>query len=943
MLISEKKKQNSLTENAKTLFTDMVKPLTDLFSVIGILKAIVAGANNFDKISVNTSKTLGYSAGRANDVARNFQAISLTSRSTNVTMKSLAEATNELSEATGLVSEYSAETLKTQIMLTKQFGLTGEEAAGIYKFSVLSGKSSEKVNDEMVGAFVASRNTLRVGVNFKAVMAEAAKVSGQLAANFRNNPAEITKAIVQAKALGTTLEQTKNQGEALLNFESSIENELKAELLIGQQLNLERARAAALQGDQVTVMKELANQGMTLEKFQSMNVLAQKSFAEALGLSADELSNQLNKQKIAQEQGKSLAQITAEEAEQAQKRQNVQDRFNAVMEKLMDMVGKIGILLQPFFRLFELITDNAFVLYGVLGAIAITRLPLIAAGFGGILGQVGGIGKGIASAFKGDGIKGFFSKVKEGFTGGFKGKGITEAATEGAEKTSTVADKTKGDNAEGFKTKMQNIAEGIKAFANTQVLKGALNLIPSAAGLILFIPGAIAAKLIEIVNGERFKTSMEGIANGIAAFGKNVTISDIGKLSIAGIALTLFSLGVPGLLLLQLVNGTLIEKSLGGVGRGIKAFSESIDLGKTAKAALGIALLGASLIPASIAFKMFAEVSWNDLAKAGVTLIALGIAGSILGGMAGQLRMGALAIAALGASLIPASIAFKMFADVKWEDMAKAGVALAGLALTAGILGSPPIIGFVLAGALALGSLGLALIPFALAARIATPAIEAFGNVISKAFTGIATVITAAANGISTIFTSLQNIDVVKLLAIGPALFGIGAGLASLGIGGALGAIGAFLTGDPIKKLEKLAATGDGLQKASIGLQGIASAITQVSTALNTLDTSKLDDIDEFASNRATESAIGGAIKGITDFITSPIKVIGEAITGTTTNSPTLGKEEGIQSSVDLTPMINAINEVKASIDKLYAKDNTINMDGRKVGTTLSQKSYKVA
>jgi hypothetical protein len=175
-ITEEKKKQNSLTENAKTLFRDMVRPLTELFSVIGILKAIVAGANNFDKISVNTSKTLGYSAGRANDVARNFQAISLTSQSTNVTMKSLAEATNELSEATGLVAEYSDETLKTQIMLTKQFGLTGEEAAGIYKFSVLSGKSSEKVNDEMVGAFVASRNTLRVGANFKAVMAEAAKV-----------------------------------------------------------------------------------------------------------------------------------------------------------------------------------------------------------------------------------------------------------------------------------------------------------------------------------------------------------------------------------------------------------------------------------------------------------------------------------------------------------------------------------------------------------------------------------------------------------------------------------------------------------------------------------------------------------------------------------------------------------------------------------------------
>lgn len=41
--------------------------------------------------------------------------------------------------------------------------------------------------------------------------------------------------------------------------------------------------------------------------------------------------------------------------------------------------------------------------------------------------------------------------------------------------------------------------------------------------------------------------------------------------------------------------------------------------------------------------------------------------------------------------------------------------------------------------------------------------------------------------------------------------------------------------------------------------------------------------------------------------------------------------------------MIAAINQVKASVDKLYTKDTTINMDGKRVGTTLTQGSYKVA
>ena len=50
-----------------------------------------------------------------------------------------------------------------------------------------------------------------------------------------------------------------------------------------------------------------------------------------------------------------------------------------------------------------------------------------------------------------------------------------------------------------------------------------------------------------------------------------------------------------------------------------------------------------------------------------------------------------------------------------------------------------------------------------------------------------------------------------------------------------------------------------------------------------------------------------------------------------------------ISPSIDLTPMITAINQVKASIDRLYSKDTSINMDGKKVGTTLTQGSYKVA
>ena len=313
----EKQKQSDLTENIKNKAKDMFKPALEIFTVAGILDAVVSRVDMFNKNSVQIGKNFGYGAGQADRLERRMVGISLSAQSTTVNIKNLNEAMNDLNSATGGVAEYSEDALTTQIMLTKQFGLTGEEAAGIYKFSVLTGKSSEKVNDEMVAAFANTRNAVKGSADFKTTMAAAAKVSGQLAANFKNNPALITAAVVKMQALGTTLEQTKKQGESLLNFEESLDNELKAELLTGKQLNLERARAAALSGDQVTLAEELAKNVGTLEDFQSMNVMQQKAMADAMGMTTDEMADQLRKQKIATEQGKSLAEVNAEEAKKA--------------------------------------------------------------------------------------------------------------------------------------------------------------------------------------------------------------------------------------------------------------------------------------------------------------------------------------------------------------------------------------------------------------------------------------------------------------------------------------------------------------------------------------------------------------------------------------------------------------------------------------------------
>jgi hypothetical protein len=405
-ITEEEKKQKSLgeaiTKGLEKNFGITRATLKETFSLVGMIDMMVKGLKNANENSVWISKNLGYGAYNANTMVMKMQAMSLASNNTNITLKNAYEAMIQLATATGGVAEFTSDQLKTQIMLTKQLGLSADEAAGIYKFSVLQGKSSERVNDEMLAAFANTRNAVKGSANFKETMAAAAKVSGELSLSLKNNPAYITAAIVKAQALGTTLEQTKNQGSQLLDFESSISNELEAELMTGQQLNLEKARMYALTGDMVGLSRELANQGMTISKFENMNVLARQSYAKALGLTSDQLADQLNKQKLATEQGKSLAEVSADELKKAEERKTIQDRFNNMMEKLQDIVGSIGTLFMPIVDAISWVLDHSIAVYTALGLWLLTSKG-IAANFKGIVDSIKNIGSNIGSKIMGKG------------------------------------------------------------------------------------------------------------------------------------------------------------------------------------------------------------------------------------------------------------------------------------------------------------------------------------------------------------------------------------------------------------------------------------------------------------------------------------------------------------------------------------------------------------
>jgi len=357
--------------------------------------------------------------------------------------------------------------------------------------------------------------------------------------------------------------------------------------------------------------------------------------------------------------------------------------------------------------------------------------------------------------------------------------------------------------------------------------------------------------------------------------------------------------------------GEAIKNVLKGIGDGLSSFK-----GSALKGAATLVILSGALWIASKAIQNFTSVKWEDLAKAGVALGGLAIVALSLGSASVQMLIGAVAIAALGAALIPAAYALDMFAKIEWSSLAKAGVALIGLGVAGGIIGS--FLPLMLLGAIGIAALGASLLPLSAALLIATPGLEAFGNVIQKAFNGIATVITATASGISQVFETLGNIDVMKLLTIGPALASIGLGLAAMSAGAVSSSISKLFGGDVVKDLEKLGNLAEPLYIVQKVLTGLNDALFVLAETLANLDLSGLDKLAEIPKI------------GIDSVAKEKIK-------------PIVQNYEGVQqdsTQVKISPVQSQVPKVQTPRKEAMAQDkllNTKGSNGEESGMTLER------
>ena len=340
-------------------------------AIVGLMKMLLDVNQEITEIG----KGLGVSANEARNVRANFAAIQGASSNVLNTTKEISKAQGTLNEALGTsATMISGKILDGMATLQNRMGLSAEAATSFAQSAMLSGQSVEQLKLAAIGSATAVERERGTRLDIRGILKETGTITGQIRAQLGGSVEAIASAVAKAKSLGMELKGVAAAGKQLLNFEQSISAELEAELLTGRQINLERARLAALTGDYSTLTEEInANVGDFYE-FSKLNVIQQESLAKAVGMEADALADILMKKE-------NIASLTErariegnEDLARNLEQLSVQQKFNAAIEKLkvvvVNLVAKLEStpLISSLFNLAGAGFETAGIAAGSVGA-----------------------------------------------------------------------------------------------------------------------------------------------------------------------------------------------------------------------------------------------------------------------------------------------------------------------------------------------------------------------------------------------------------------------------------------------------------------------------------------------------------------------------------------------------------------------------------------------
>jgi len=261
-----------MTAGIKSMGASLKKNLTDPLVIGGFLFAQILDAfQKADKGAGDLAKGFNMTYNEAMGVREELTKMGNLSGDVALNTRALQETLMVVGKSLGSNTMLNEKDLVIFTKLREQAGFTNEELLGIEKTTLATGGNLEKNAKNILYSAKLTGLNNKVLLNEKDIMRDVAKTSDAIKLSLGGSGKKLGEAAAQAKALGMSLEQVDKIASSLLDFESSITNELSAELITGKQINLEQARLYALNNDMAGLSKEIAKNFESVAEFSKMN------------------------------------------------------------------------------------------------------------------------------------------------------------------------------------------------------------------------------------------------------------------------------------------------------------------------------------------------------------------------------------------------------------------------------------------------------------------------------------------------------------------------------------------------------------------------------------------------------------------------------------------------------------------------------------------------
>ena len=388
---------------------------------------LITGLTQADQRMVSLGRDLNKTTGESENLVKSFNKAAKASG--GILGKDAQAAAEGLSKALGTTGIVSEETGVEMANNVKFLGMSADEAEKLAKFTASQGGNLKNVNAQMRGEVIISNARNKTAISYQSINKDIANSSNAIKLSTAGTGKNITQAALAAKKLGLDLAGVDKIADSLLNFESSIQSEMEAELLTGQELNLEEARRLALNNDLEGVANEIAKNQKVLNVFATGNRIQQEAIAKSMGMSRDEMANMIVEQKaLANFGAKDKTELNDKvklqlEQVEALKKQGKLDEAKVLNAKISEQLGndelkrqienqtmaekqalatgrmaesmdKLLLLIKPISAFFGFIADHADIIVKAL--LLITGSSMLSK-FSKLTGMFSNLGKGMGS------------------------------------------------------------------------------------------------------------------------------------------------------------------------------------------------------------------------------------------------------------------------------------------------------------------------------------------------------------------------------------------------------------------------------------------------------------------------------------------------------------------------------------------------------------------